>query len=137
MKKARLRHPAQYRSLDEMHNQGYYMESEISGAEIEQKWIMEMKRQDMSIPELAEKAGLHRQSLYAAAKGDCQLSLESAFRLSLVMGKPVDELFHINSVFSKCFFGGKPLRIDPQTLQLVPEAAAGNGQALYKRIDAE
>ena len=50
--------------------------------------------QEMTQSELGEKVGLTRQTIAAIETGKYSPSLESAFRIAEVLGRPLDEVFH-------------------------------------------
>lgn len=50
-------------------------------------------RGEMTQQELAEKAGVTRQTIIAIEKGNYSPSLELAFRIALVFGVPLEEVF--------------------------------------------
>jgi putative transcriptional regulator len=49
---------------------------------------------EMTQPELAEKIGVTRQTVNAIELGKYSPSLEAAFRISAVFGKPLESVFH-------------------------------------------
>jgi len=48
---------------------------------------------EMTQQQLADKAGVTRQTIVAIEKGNYSPSLELAFRISRVFGKPIEEIF--------------------------------------------
>jgi putative transcriptional regulator len=48
---------------------------------------------EMTQAELGEKIGLTRQTVAAIEQGKYSPTLEAAFRIALVFGKPLDEVF--------------------------------------------
>jgi putative transcriptional regulator len=50
-------------------------------------------RNEMTQQELAEKVGVTRQTIIAMEKGKYSPSLELAFRIALVFGVPLEEVF--------------------------------------------
>jgi putative transcriptional regulator len=50
-------------------------------------------RNEMTQQELAEKVGVTRQTIIAIEKGNYSPSLELAFRIALVFGVPLEEVF--------------------------------------------
>ena len=48
---------------------------------------------EMTQQQLAEKVGVTRQTIVAIEKGKYSPSLELAFRIALVFGKPLEEVF--------------------------------------------
>jgi putative transcriptional regulator len=50
-------------------------------------------RDEMTQQQLAEKAGVTRQTIIAIEQGKYSPSLELAFRLALVFGVPLDQVF--------------------------------------------
>ena len=50
-------------------------------------------RDEMTQQQLAEKVGVTRQTIIAVEQGKYSPSLELAFRLALVFGVPLEELF--------------------------------------------
>ena len=53
---------------------------------------------DWTQAELADRIGVARQTIVALEKGKYSPSLELAFRLSKLFGKPVEDIFDPNSV---------------------------------------
>jgi putative transcriptional regulator len=51
---------------------------------------------EMNQGELGEKVGVTRQTIAAIEQGKYSPSLEVAFRIAHVFGKPLDEVFHWN-----------------------------------------
>jgi putative transcriptional regulator len=49
---------------------------------------------EMTQAELGERIGVTRQTIAAIEAGKYSPSLESAFRIAEVLGKPLDEVFH-------------------------------------------
>jgi putative transcriptional regulator len=49
---------------------------------------------EMTQQELAEKIGVTRQTVNAIEQGKYSPSLEAAFRISTVFGKPLESVFH-------------------------------------------
>lgn len=49
---------------------------------------------EMTQQELAEKVNLTRQTVNAIELGKYSPSLESAFRIAVVFGKPIEDVFH-------------------------------------------
>ena len=56
---------------------------------------------DWTQAELADRIGVARQTIVALEKGKYSPSLELAFRLSKLFGKPVEEIFDPESVDGK------------------------------------
>ncbi|NBD27166.1 helix-turn-helix transcriptional regulator [Paenibacillus glycinis] len=52
-------------------------------------------RDEMTQQQLAEKVGVTRQTIVAIEKGNYSPSLELAFRIALVFGSPLEEVFYI------------------------------------------
>lgn len=50
-------------------------------------------RDEMTQQQLAEKVGVTRQTIIAIEKGNYSPSLELAFRIALVFGVPLEEVF--------------------------------------------
>ena len=52
---------------------------------------------EMTQQELAEKIGVTRQTVNAIELGKYSQSLEAAFRISVVFGKPLEQVFHYSA----------------------------------------
>ena len=52
---------------------------------------------EMTQQQLAEKINLTRQTVNAIEKGKYSPSLEAAFRISAVFGKPLESVFHYSN----------------------------------------
>jgi putative transcriptional regulator len=52
---------------------------------------------EMTQQELAEKVGVTRQTIVAIEKGNYSPSLELAFRIALVFGVPLEEVFFLEN----------------------------------------
>ena len=55
---------------------------------------LRFEHDEMTQQELAEKIGLTRQTVNAIELGKYSPSLEAAFRISAVFGKPLESVFH-------------------------------------------
>lgn len=112
---------SRFESREQMHALGYRIESELPKVEIKPLWIDEIKRLDISISQLSIITGIHRQSLYAAASGK-NLSLESALRISVALGLPLEQLFSVDpdSLYSPFFTIEKLFVVHPETLEVLP-----------------
>jgi putative transcriptional regulator len=53
---------------------------------------------EMTQQELAEKIDLTRQTVNAIELGKYSPSLEAAFRISVVFGKPIESVFHYSEI---------------------------------------
>lgn len=53
---------------------------------------------EMTQQELAEKIGVTRQTINAIEQGKYSPTLEAAFRISAVFGKPLESVFHYSRV---------------------------------------
>lgn len=131
--------PNQFSSIEEMHEAGYYFASEIPKVKIKQAWIELAKQKGYSVPELARLTGLHRQSIYAAMANNTQLSLESAFRISFILGVSMEEAFKVDTktLFRPCVAGGSVVYIDPETLTTLPESKRRKlrGSEVYQTLE--
>lgn len=131
--------PNQFSSVDEMHRLGFYLSSEIPKPNIHQNWARISQEAGYSIPELARLTGLRRQSIYAALANNTQLSLESAFRISLILGISMEEAFQVDkdTLFRPCVLGGSYIYIDPKTLTTLPESKRRKlkGSESYKTLE--
>ncbi len=59
---------------------------------------------EMTQQQLAEKAGVTRQTIIAMEKGKYSPSLELAFRIALVFDSPLEDVFSYNSKARLCTF---------------------------------
>jgi len=55
--------------------------------------ILRFNHNEMTQQQLADKAGVTRQTIFAIEKGNYSPSLELAFRIALVFNLPLEEIF--------------------------------------------
>lgn len=58
---------------------------------------LRFEHREMTQQELAEKIGVTRQTVNAIELGKYSPSLEAAFRISVVFGKPLEQVFHYSA----------------------------------------
>lgn len=61
---------------------------------------------EMTQKDLAKAVGVSRQTIVAIEKGQYSPTLELCFKLSLVFGKPLDEIFFVDSIDGKAVVKG-------------------------------
>lgn len=62
---------------------------------------------EMTQQQLADEAGVSRQTIVAIEKGNYSPSLELAFRIALIFSKPLEEVFTYNTEQEKSVKGNK------------------------------
>ena len=116
-----FRAPERFSSLDDLHQQGFVLESEKENYVLEQPWTSVAKIRRISLAELGRKTGLARQSLSSFASGGYRPDIQSALLICEALNIPVEQGFHLagSVIYSPCYKYNAPLVVNLRTLEVV------------------
>ena len=116
-----FRAPERFSSLDDLHRQGFALESEKENCALEQPWTAVAKIRRISLAELGRKTGLARQYLSSFSAGTCRPDIQSALLICEALNIPVEQGFRLagSVIYSPCYEYNAPLVVNLRTLEVV------------------
>ena len=127
-------------SVSDLKKNGYILKSEIdiTNFEVKSKWQDIMRNKGLTIDKLAKLAGIDRRILYMSVNRKTKLSIDYAYRISVVLGCNIDDLFTIDGDFYRqCFIGKNPVifDFDKSMLDVCKEIKSKNYDYVLKKIE--
>ena len=97
-----------------------------------------MMNKGLTIYKLAKLAGIDRRILYMSVNRKTKLSIDCAYRISVVLGCNIDDLFTIDCDFYRqCFIGNNPVIFDvgKSVLDIYKKTNSKNYDYILRKIE--
>ena len=127
-----------YISISDLKKNGYVLKSDVENFEIKSKWQQLMMNKGLTIYKLAKLAGIDRRILYMSVNRKTKLSIDCAYRISVVLGCNIDDLFTIDGDFYRqCFIGNNPVIFDigKSVLDIYKKTNSKNYDYVLRKIE--
>lgn len=130
-----LRIPERFSSLDDLHNQGFALESECEKLILEQPWVNMARSQGISQAKLGRLTGMSRQGVSKFFSGDSRPDILSALLICETLGISVEKGFCLagDAIYSPCQLSGTSLVVNLRTLEVVKSTEMTNSDT-YERL---
>lgn len=133
--------PERFSSLDDLHNQGFALESECEKLVLEQPWVQIARHKGISQSELGRRAGIARQTISLFATGQSRPDIRSALLICEALGIRVEQGFRLTGDrVSLCRDHGVTLMVNIRTLEVVRNSKGLNAkefERLYFKSERE
>lgn len=133
--------PEQFPSLNDLHNQGFALESECEKLILEQPWMKVARIKGISNADLARMTGLTRQAISMFSTIQCRPDIRSALLICEILGIPVEQGFKLtgsDAIYSPCRDNSVTLLVNLRTLRVVRNTKKNDSdeyeQLFYKII---